>query len=95
MNDLLGTELERMTMERFNPCTTDTCKTRCDKFGVACEEICIDEIKRLRTALATVKGYVTGDMCPNWKDPDATYRSRGYLADVCDAALMANAISAP
>ncbi|HRI75155.1 MAG TPA: hypothetical protein PLB31_11850 [Fimbriimonadaceae bacterium] len=37
-----------MAMERFNPCTTDACTKQCDSLGVRCEDICIDEIERLR-----------------------------------------------
>ena len=35
-------------MERFNPCETEACKKRCDTYGVECEDICIDEIERLK-----------------------------------------------
>ena len=42
--------------------------------------------KVLLSALAKVKAHVTGEAAPNWSGGEATYRSRGYLADVCEVA---------
>lgn len=42
--------------------------------------------KVLRSAIAKIKAHVTGEASPNWSGGEATYRSRGYLADVCEVA---------
>jgi len=39
-------------VERFDPCATEACKHRCDKFCGDCREICIDEVESLRQKLA-------------------------------------------
>lgn len=50
-----------------------------------------EEIARLRAALETIKRHVVGEAAINWSCGPATYQSRMYLADVCDAALTPNA----
>lgn len=45
-----------------------------------------DEVKRLRQALATIKGLVCGEKIPNWADQHATTLTRGKIADICDLA---------
>jgi len=35
-------------VKRFNPCETEECKRTCDSYVVRCEDICIEEIERLR-----------------------------------------------
>ena len=42
--------------------------------------------RELRDALAKIKAHVTGEAAPNWSGGEATYRSRGYLADICEVA---------
>ena len=38
-------------------------------------------------ALMRIKTAVCGDRIPNWKDDWATTVTRGFIADLCDAAL--------
>jgi len=45
------------------------------------------EAERERQALGQIKDKVCGDKHPDWSDDAATYRSRRYIADLCDAAL--------
>lgn len=45
------------------------------------------ENDRLREAIGRVKRHVCGDRIPNWADHMRTTESRGWIADVCDAAL--------
>ena len=40
-------------------------------------------------ALEKVKDAVCGDRVPRWAGADATTRTRGWIADVCDAGLAA------
>ena len=42
--------------------------------------------KVLLSAIARIKTHVTGEAAPNWSGGEATYRSRGYLADLCEVA---------
>ncbi len=41
----------------------------------------------LRKALADIKALVVGDKHPRWSGHDATYATRGRIADICDIAL--------
>lgn len=40
--------------------------------------------KVLLATIAKIKAHVTGEAAPNWSDGEATYRSRGYIADLCE-----------
>ena len=48
------------------------------------------EIQRLRQALELIKARVSGEASPNWDFGNATYHSRGLIADWCDAVLSDN-----
>jgi hypothetical protein len=41
----------------------------------------------LRMALVQIKAHCVGNMRPNWSGGEETYRSRAWIADVCDAAM--------
>ena len=54
-----------------------------------------DEIERLHVrvvdmneALQRVKGRVCGEKHPYWSDSQRVFVSRGFIADVCDMALL-------
>jgi len=47
-------------MERFDPCGTESCKQRCNSYGIWCEEICVDEIERLRAELDDYAALLSG-----------------------------------
>lgn len=44
------------------------------------------EAEALRKVLGRIKTHVCGDKHPAWGTDDAVYASRGYIADLCDAA---------
>ncbi len=61
-----------------------------------------DEIERLQRrvtdmneALQRVKGRVCGEKHPYWSDSQRIFVSRGFIADVCDMALLTPTDSNP
>jgi hypothetical protein len=40
-----------------------------------------------RTALKTIQSRVTGECFPNWDNHSKTFRSRDFIADICEHTL--------
>ena len=56
-------------------------------FGAAAEITRLRaEVEALRKVLGRIKTHVCGDKHPASGADDAVYASRGYIADLCDAA---------
>lgn len=47
----------------------------------------LSEIERLRGLFKKVQDHCAGDAHPRWGRDTATMNSRGYLLDICNAAL--------
>lgn len=47
----------------------------------------MSDAQDIRKALERIKAHVVGDARPNWDVSMETTASRGYIADLCDAAL--------
>jgi len=51
-------------------------------------EIALEQRDRLAVALNKCRDRVTGECHPNWHNDPDTFRSRDYIADVCEQALQ-------
>lgn len=49
--------------------------------------VVVDEVVRLRGLFKKVQDHCAGDAHPRWGRDAATMNSRGYLLDICNAAL--------